>query len=88
LRLLGLPQGKFPAITGTDPRTDLGTVFDEWERVHAAACAGIDPSLPGLVDQLPRLMRHQQVHGRLAARALSQATGQVVRLPKPTPGHP
>jgi hypothetical protein len=80
---LGLPQGKHAAITGTDPRTDLGAVFDEWERVHGAACAGIDPALPGLADQLPRLLRHQQAHGRLAARSLSQITGQAVRLPKP-----
>jgi hypothetical protein len=56
--------------------------------VHAAACAGIDPALPGVVDQLPRLLRHQQAHGRLAARALSQATGQAVRLPRPTRSRP
>src|SRR5262245_30990311 len=35
---LGLPQGKHAAVTGTDPRTDLNAVFDEWERVHAAVC--------------------------------------------------
>jgi hypothetical protein len=80
---LGLPQGKFPAITGNEPRTDLGAVFDEWERVHAAACAALDLAHPALGDQLPRLMRHQQSHGRLAARSLSQVTGQVVRLPRP-----
>jgi hypothetical protein len=65
LSRLGLPQGKFPAVTGAaDPRTDLEAVFGEWERVHAAACAGIDLALPGLADQLPRLWRHQQAHGR------------------------
>jgi hypothetical protein len=85
---LGLPQGRSAAITGTDPRTDLDAVFGEWERVHAAACGGIDVARPGLVDQLPRLWRHQQAHARLAARALSQITGQTVRLAKPTPGRP
>jgi hypothetical protein len=84
---LGLPQGRFAAITGSnDPRTDLRVVFDEWERVHAAACVGIDLALPGVADQLPRLWRHQQAHGRLAARSLSQVTGHAVRLPKPTTG--
>ena len=85
---LGLPQGKHPSITlasaGTDPRTDLNAVFDEWERVHAAACASLDLTLPGVADQLPRLWRHQQAHARLAARALTQVTGQTVRLPRPT----
>jgi hypothetical protein len=81
---LGLPQGKFAVVTGADPRTDLRAVYDAWQGVHAAACAGIDLALPGLADQLPRLLRHQQAHGRLAARALSQVTGQSVRLPKPT----
>ena len=83
---LGLPQGRFAAITGTDARTDLSAVFGEWERVHAAACAGIDLARPGVADQLPRLWRHQQAHGRLAARALSQVTGQAVRLSKPNSG--
>jgi hypothetical protein len=82
LSRLGLPQGKHAAVTGNDPRTDLGAVFDEWERAHAAACARIDLALPGVADQLPRLWRHQQMHARLAARALSQVTGDVVRLPK------
>jgi hypothetical protein len=81
---LGLPQGTFAPITGADPRADLRAVFDEWERVRAAVRAGIDLSRPELVIQLPRLMRHQQAHGRLAARSLSQVTGQTVRLPKPT----
>jgi hypothetical protein len=82
---LALPQGRHTAVTGADPRTDPGVVFDEWERVHAAACARLDLTLPGLADQLPRLMRHQQAHGRLAARALSQVTGQPVRLPRSLP---
>jgi hypothetical protein len=88
LSSLGLPQGKFAPVTGTDPRTDLKAVFDEWERVHAAACAGVDLALPGVADQLPRLWRHQQAHARLAARALSQVTGQTVRLPKAAPDRP
>jgi hypothetical protein len=88
LSQLGLPQGKFAAITGTDPRTDLRAVVGEWERVHAAACAGVDLARPELADQLPRLLRHQQAHGRLAARALSQITGQAVRLPKANAGRP
>src|SRR5688572_22801976 len=73
---LGLPQGRHAAITGADPRTDLNAIFDEWERIHAAACDRLNLALPGLAIQLPRLMRHQQAHGRLAARALSQVTGQ------------
>jgi hypothetical protein len=81
---LGLPQGKHSPVAGTDPQA----IFDEWERVHAAACAGIDPALPGVEDQLPRLLRHQQAHGRLATRSLSQVTGQAVRLPRPPAGRP
>jgi hypothetical protein len=81
---LGLPQGKYPAVTGTDPRTDLKAVFNEWERVHAAVCGRVDWSLPGATDQLLRNWRHQQAHGRLAARALSEVTGEAVRLPKAT----
>jgi hypothetical protein len=82
---LGLPQGRHEAVTGPDPRTDLTLVFNEWERVHKAACDQLDLSLPGLAIQLPRLMRHQQAHGRLAARALSQVTGQPVRIPRAQP---
>lgn len=78
---LGLPQGRFAAVTGADPRTDFATVFGEWERVHAAICSGIDLVHPWLLLQLPRMFRHQQAHGRLAARALGEATGQSVRLP-------
>ena len=88
LKPLGLPQGKFAPITGDDPRTDLGTIFDEWERVHAAVCAGIDLTRRELVVQVPRLMRHQQMHGRLAARALSEATGQRVHLARQAPHRP
>jgi hypothetical protein len=83
---LGLPQGKFAAPTRSGSHTDLGAVFDEWERVHTAACAGIDFALPGVADQLPRLWRHQQAHARLAARSLSHVTGQTVRLPKAARG--
>jgi hypothetical protein len=78
---LGLPQGRHAAVTGTDPRTDPKAVFDEWERVHAEVCARLDLTRPGLAIQLPRLMRHQQAHGRLAARALSHVTGKSVRVP-------
>jgi hypothetical protein len=81
---LGLPQGKFPHVTGADPRTDVKAVFDEWERVHAAVCVRVDWERPGATDQLLRLWRHQQAHGRLAARALSEVTGEAVRLPKAT----
>lgn len=83
LSALGLPQGKYAAVTGIDPRTDLKAVFDEWERVHAAASAAVDFDQPRAADQLFRLWRHQQAHGRLAARALSEITGQTVRLPRP-----
>lgn len=87
LSRLGLPQGRHAAITDTtDPRTDLNAVFEEWGRVHAAAGDQLDVSLPGAAGQLFRLMRHQQAHGRLAARALTEVTGQPVRVPRtPTP---
>jgi hypothetical protein len=87
---LGLPQGRH---ADTNATTDVAAVLDEWGRVHAAMCRGIDISNPGLAvevprrgvrvlaDQLPRFLRHQQAHGRLAVRALSQVTGQAVRLP-------
>jgi hypothetical protein len=81
---LRLPQGVHPPVTGNDPRTDPKVVFDEWERIHAAARERLDLTLPGLAVQLPRLMRHQQAHGRLAARALSEITGNPVRLPHGT----
>ena len=80
---LALPQGKHSAVASDDPRANLKTVFDEWERIRAAVYEHLDLNLPGLELQLPRLMRHQQAHGRLAARALSHATGETVRVPRP-----
>mgnify|MGYP002402568846 CR=1 FL=1 len=77
-----LPQGKHSATGPDDPRNDLKAVFDDWTSIRAAVRARLDLSLPGLEWQLPRLMRHQQQHGRAAARALSAATGENVRLPR------
>jgi hypothetical protein len=57
------------AIVGTNPTTDLDAVFDEWERVHAAACAGLDRSHRELELRLRASLRHQQTHGKLAVRA-------------------
>jgi hypothetical protein len=85
---LGLPQGKHAAVRGDDPRTDSKTIFEEWERVHAAASTTVDFTRPAAADQLARLWRHQQAHARLAARALSEITGQAVRLPRPTTDRP
>lgn len=79
---VALPQGQHPAVEGKDPRNDLKTVLDEWESIRAAVYERLDLGLPGLEWQLPRLMRHQQDHGRMAARALSFATGETVRMPK------
>jgi hypothetical protein len=79
--LLALPQGKQAPVPANDPRNDVQTVFDEWERIRAAVYERLDLSLPGLEWQLPRLMRHQQQHARMAARALSHATGETVRIP-------
>lgn len=88
---LGLPQGHHPDTNAT---TDVAAVLNEWGRVHAAMCRRLDVSNPGLAvevprrgvrvlaDQLPRFLRHQQAHGRLAIRALSQVTGETVRLPR------
>ena len=80
---MGLPQGwnKVPGAD-TPATTGLEAVFVEWERVHEAASARLDVTQPWLEVQLPRLLRHQIAHGRLAARALSQLTGQPVRLPR------
>ena len=87
----GLPQGDHPDTNAT---TDVGAVLEEWARVHAAMCDVLDVSDPALAvnvpgrgvrvlaDQLPRCFRHQQAHGRLALRALSQVTGQTVPLPR------
>jgi hypothetical protein len=91
LSKFGLPQGRHADANAT---TDPAAVFTEWARVHAALCdrlAVADPALavdvPGrgirvLADQLSRCLRHQQAHGRLALRAVSQVTGQTVRLPR------
>lgn len=88
---MGLPQGRHPDTNAT---TDVAAVLDEWDRVHAAMCDLLNFSNPVLAvdvpgrgvlvlgDQLPRFLRHQQAHGRLALRALSQITGQAVRLPR------
>jgi|GEM_PF-7060312 len=78
---LRLPQGTHAPVTADDPRTDPAAVFDQWESIHATVCARLDLTHPGLAVQLPRLLRHQQAHGRLAARALREITGQPVRLP-------
>ncbi|HVM09863.1 MAG TPA: DinB family protein [Acidimicrobiales bacterium] len=88
---LGLPQGIHP---DTNASTDVPAVFAEWDRVHASIHDRLDVSNPRvavevprrgvrvLADQLPRFFRHQQAHGRLALRALSQVTGQPARLPR------
>jgi hypothetical protein len=80
---VGLPQGG-NRVSGPDTSATIGlaAVFAEWERVHASASARLDLTQPWLEVQLPRLLRHQIAHGRLAARALSQLTGQPVRLPR------
>ena len=88
---LGLPQGQHPDTNAT---TDVAAVLDEWGRLHATMCEALDVSDPALAvevprrgvrvlaDQLARFLRHQQAHGRLALRALSQVTGETVRLPR------
>jgi hypothetical protein len=63
-------------IVGTNPATDLTAVFNEWERVHAAACAGLDLSDPKLALRLRASLRHQQTHGKLAARAVRRVAAQ------------
>ena len=87
----GLPQGVHP---DTNASTDVAAVLDEWARVYADMAVRLDVSDPAravpvprrgvrvLGDQLPRFLRHQQAHGRLALRALSDVTGQAVRLPR------
>src|SRR5690606_6654567 len=45
---LALPQGLHAMVAGDDPRNDLATVFDEWERVRAAVHQRLDLSTPGL----------------------------------------
>ena len=95
---LGLPQGVHP---DTNASTDVGAVLSAWDGVYADLADRLDVSDPSLAvpvprrgarvlgDQLPRFLRHQQAHGRLALRALSEVTGEVVRLPRasrnPTP---
>jgi hypothetical protein len=73
----GLQRHKLKEIVGTNPSTDLAAVFDEWERVHEAACTGIDLSHPGLADRLQRHLRHQQRHGKSAARALRRVAAEL-----------
>ena len=88
---LGLPQGIHPDTSAT---IDVAAVFEEWGRVHAALCDALDVTDPAMAvevpkrgvrvlsDQLPRFLRHQQAHGRLAVRALSQVMGKTLRLPR------
>jgi hypothetical protein len=72
----GLQRQKIATIVGTNPTTDLAAVFDEWERVHAAACAGLDLSRPDLPRRLRASFRHQQTHGKLAVRAVRRVSAE------------
>lgn len=81
LSLMGWPQGPRTPAAFANVRPDISAVFEEWERVHAEVCARLNLAKPGLEVQLPRLLQHQVAHGRLACRALSEATGGVVRMP-------
>jgi len=63
-------------IVGTNPTTDLTAVFVEWERVHAAACVGVDLSHPDLALRLRASYHHQQTHGKLAVRAVRRVAAQ------------
>lgn len=88
---LGLPQGTHPDTNAT---TDVAAVLHEWDRVYAAAIHGLDLTNAELAVEVPRrgvrvlsfqlgrFLRHQEAHGRSAARALSDVTGQVVRVPR------
>lgn len=88
---LGLPQGIHPDVNAS---TDVAAVLDEWERIYADLVDRLDVSDPArtvqvprrgfrvLGDQLQRFLRHQKAHGRLAVRALSEVTGESVRLPR------
>lgn len=79
---MGWPQGPGTPAVFADARPGLSAVFDEWERVHAKVCAGLELTKPGLDVQLPRLLRHQVAHGRLACRVLSEIAGRPVRVPR------
>jgi hypothetical protein len=73
---MGLPQRGMQgraqiAVVGTDPTTDLDAVFDEWERVRVRVHAEMDLTQPQLPPyRLPRHLRHQQTHGKMALRAI------------------
>ena len=77
----GLQRHKLNAIVGTNPTTDLAAVFDEWERVHAAACTLLDLTQPEVGQRLPRHLSHQQRHGKLAARALRRVAARAASDP-------
>ena len=94
----GLGRSRVPgpqtAHGGAIAPRDVRPVLDEWGRVYEAAWRGLDlddpdaaVEVPGrgvrvLSFQLSRFLRHQQAHGRQAARALSEATGTTVRVPR------
>ena len=94
LSAMGLPQGNHPDTNAT---TDVAAVLEEWRSVYSQMCDRLDVSnaevavevprrgVRVLGDQLPRFLRHQQAHGRLAVRAISQVTGRKVRLPRAAP---
>ena len=74
--------------------SEVAGILQEWDRVWADACRRLDLTDPDLAAEVPgrgvrllsfqfdRGLRHLQGHGRQAARALSQVTGQVVRVPR------
>ena len=74
------------------PPSEVAGILQEWDRVWADACRRLDLTDPDLAAEVPgrgvRLLsyqlglRHLEQHGRQAARALSQVTGQVVRVPR------
>ena len=74
----GLQRQKrtWSTIVETNPTNDLTVVFDEWERVHAAACAGMDLSQRGLPLRLYASLRHQQRHGKAAVRAVRRVAAE------------
>ena len=91
---LGLSPLPLPDDPAANATTSVAAVLEEWGRVHTEVDRRLDVSRPEvaaevyrrgvrvLADQLPRALRHQQAHGRQALRALSQVTGQAVRLPR------